>query len=189
MTSSLVFVTATAMTFSTSDSSQLSYFALKKQRKHIGTRSKKHLFDIAKALDCQSHLCVARNFPPTSGQVHGTVRRSNHCVGRAEDRQGLPAAPATHQVLRCRTRQASGLPDQQLRFACADHRLALSLPLAGRTFFKWIKQHLRIKRFYGTTENAVKTQIWIVISVNILVSHREKRLNTEASLYTTLQIL
>ena len=56
-------------------------------------------------------------------------------------------------------------------------------------FFKWIKQHLRIKRFYGTTENAVKTQIWIAISVYVLVAIVKKRLNTEASLYTILQIL
>ena len=56
-------------------------------------------------------------------------------------------------------------------------------------FFKWIKQHLRIKRFYGTTENAVKTQIWIAIAVYVLVAIVKKRLNTEASLYTILQIL
>ena len=56
-------------------------------------------------------------------------------------------------------------------------------------FFKWIKQHLRIKRFYGTTENAVKTQIWISITVYVLVAIVKKRLNTEASLYTILQIL
>lgn len=56
-------------------------------------------------------------------------------------------------------------------------------------FFKWIKQHLRIKRFYGTTENAVKTQIWIAISVYVLVAIVKKRLNTEASLYKILQIL
>ncbi|SOD17344.1 transposase, IS4 family [Nitrosomonas ureae] len=56
-------------------------------------------------------------------------------------------------------------------------------------FFKWIKQHLRIKRFYGTTENAVKTQIWIAISVYVLVAIVKKRLNTETSLYTILQIL
>jgi hypothetical protein len=55
-------------------------------------------------------------------------------------------------------------------------------------FFKWIKQHLRIKRFYGTTENAVKTQIWIAISVYVLVASVKKRLNTETSLYTILQI-
>jgi len=56
-------------------------------------------------------------------------------------------------------------------------------------FFKWIKQHLRIKRFYGTTENAVKTQIWIAITVYVLAAIVKKRLNSEASLYTILQIL
>ncbi len=56
-------------------------------------------------------------------------------------------------------------------------------------FFKWIKQHLRIKAFYGTSENAVKTQIWIAISVYVLVAIIKKRLNLEISLYTILQIL
>lgn len=56
-------------------------------------------------------------------------------------------------------------------------------------FFKWIKQHLRIKSFYGTTENAVKTQIWIAISVYVLVAIIKKRLNLDMSLYTFLQIL
>lgn len=54
-------------------------------------------------------------------------------------------------------------------------------------FFKWIKQHLRIKRFYGTSENAVKTQIWIAVSVYVLVAIVKKRLDLEASLYTLLQ--
>jgi hypothetical protein len=56
-------------------------------------------------------------------------------------------------------------------------------------FFKWIKQHLRIKSFYGTSENAVKTQIWIAISVYVLVAIVRKRLGLEASLYQILQIL
>ena len=56
-------------------------------------------------------------------------------------------------------------------------------------FFKWIKQHLRIKRFFGTSENAVKTQIWIAVSVYVLVAIVKKRLNLDASLYTLLQIL
>ena len=56
-------------------------------------------------------------------------------------------------------------------------------------FFKWIKQHLRIKAFYGTSENAVKTQIWIAVSVYVLVAIIRKRLGLEASLYQTLQIL
>ncbi len=56
-------------------------------------------------------------------------------------------------------------------------------------FFKWIKQHLRIKAFFGTSENAVKTQIWIAISTYLLVAILKRRLELEHSLYTILQIL
>ncbi len=56
-------------------------------------------------------------------------------------------------------------------------------------FFKWIKQHLRIKAFYGTSENAVKTQIWIAISIYVLVAIVKKRLNPQHSLHSVLQIL
>jgi hypothetical protein len=57
-------------------------------------------------------------------------------------------------------------------------------------FFKWIKQHLRIKAFFGTSENAVKTQIWIAISTYLLVAILKKRLHLlNVSLYTILQIL
>jgi hypothetical protein len=56
-------------------------------------------------------------------------------------------------------------------------------------FFKWIKQHLRIKAFYGTSENAVKTQVWIAVCTYVLVAVVRKRLNLDANLYTMLQIL
>ena len=56
-------------------------------------------------------------------------------------------------------------------------------------FFKWIKQHLRIKKFYGNSENAVKSQIWIAVSVYVLVAIVKKRLDLNASLYTLLQVL
>ena len=56
-------------------------------------------------------------------------------------------------------------------------------------FFKWIKQHLRIKRFYGTSENAVRTQIWIAISVYVLVAIIKKQLKLDSSLHTLLQVL
>ncbi|WPL14653.1 Transposase DDE domain protein [Thiorhodovibrio litoralis] len=56
-------------------------------------------------------------------------------------------------------------------------------------FFKWIKQHLRIKAFFGTTENAVKSQIWIAISTYVLVAIVKKRLNINESLYSLLQVL
>jgi len=56
-------------------------------------------------------------------------------------------------------------------------------------FFRWIKQNLRIKNFYGTSENAVKAQIWIAVSIYVLVAIMKKRLKVEASLYTILQVL
>jgi len=55
-------------------------------------------------------------------------------------------------------------------------------------FFKWIKQHLRIKKFYGTSENAVKTQIWIAVSVYVMVAIIRKRLKLDVSLYTLMQV-
>lgn len=56
-------------------------------------------------------------------------------------------------------------------------------------FFKWIKQHLRIKKFLGTSENAVKTQIWCAVSTYVLIAIVKKELQLNASLYTCLQIL
>jgi transposase len=56
-------------------------------------------------------------------------------------------------------------------------------------FFKWIKQHLRIKRFLGTSENAVKTQVWCAIATYVLIAIVKKELHLDASLYTCLQIL
>ena len=71
--------------------------------------------------------------------------------------------------------------------------LTIALLYRGRwmveLFFKWIKQHLRIKRFFGTSPNAVKTQIWIAVSVYVLVAIIKKRLAPERNLYTLLQIL
>jgi len=88
--------------------------------------------------------------------------------------------------------------DQNKRLVFLTNNLALSaltitqlFPCRWQieTFFKWIKQHLRIKAFYGTTENAVKTQIWIAITVYVLVAIIKKQLKIALSLYTILQIL
>ena len=68
---------------------------------------------------------------------------------------------------------------------CELYRLRWQVEL----FFKWIKQHLRIKRFFGTSQNAVKTQIWIAVAVYVLVAIVRKRLNLELSLHQMLQIL
>ena len=99
------------------------------------------------------------------------------------------------------------VPARQIHFFDADHDLHLSLltnhfalPALTITqlykarwnvelFFKWIKQHLRVKKFYGTSANAVKTQLWVALIVYLLVAILKKRLGLQASLYKILQIL
>ncbi len=89
-------------------------------------------------------------------------------------------------------------PDTQKRFVFLTNNFTLSPVTLSKLyrarwrvelFFKWIKQHLRIKAFYGTSENAVKTQLWIAIAIYVLVAIVKKRLHIDRSLYTILQIL
>jgi hypothetical protein len=95
-----------------------------------------------------------------------------------------------------RIRYRDPLTDKNLVFL-TNHGLLPALTICSlyksrwqvELFFKWIKQHLRIKRFYGTSENAVKTQVWIAVSVHVLVAIIKKELGLDASLHTLLQIL
>jgi len=89
-------------------------------------------------------------------------------------------------------------PDTNKRFTFLTNHFALDALVIARLykmrwrvelFFKWIKQHLRIKAFFGTSDNAVRTQVWIAISVYVLVAIVRKRLHLKVSLYTILQIL
>jgi len=89
-------------------------------------------------------------------------------------------------------------PEQRRTFVFLTNQLTLpALTIAElyryrwrvEIFFKWIKQHLRIKKFFGTSENAVKTQIWIAISTYVLVAIMKKRMKSDLTLYTILQIL
>jgi transposase len=102
---------------------------------------------------------------------------------------GLSDPVAAGEVLRCQKRQIAGLsyPHNDLpALAIAElYRCRWQVEL----FFKWIRQHLRIKAFFGTSENAVKTQAWIAIAVYVFVAILKKRLKSEDSLYTILQIL
>ena len=114
-----------------------------------------------------------------------------------------------HTVILTAINSAKAYPDQLRRVSYLDVKTkkrfkfltnnftlpALTIALIYKSrwqvelFFKWIKQHLRIKAFFGTSENAVKTQIWIAISVYVLVAIVRKRLKIESTLYQILQIL
>jgi len=96
----------------------------------------------------------------------------------------------------CRIGYRDPITDKRLSFLTNNFALpALTIAEIYRCrwqvelFFRWIKQHLRIKSFFGTSENAVKSQIWIAISVYVLVAIIKKRLEIKADLYTILQIL
>jgi len=75
--------------------------------------------------------------------------------------------------------------------AIADYDLMREMLMGTNVapFFKWIKQHLRIKHFLGTSENAVKTQVWCAVATYVLIAILKKELQLDASLYTCLQIL
>ena len=79
--------------------------------------------------------------------------------------QSVPGRDAPRQLPRRENEQAVQVPHQQLCPARIDNRAEYKSRWQVELFFKWIKQHLRIKSFYGTSENAVKTQIWISVSV------------------------
>lgn len=130
-------------------------------------------------------------------------RRYSHPVDKAT------GVRSDHTVILTALDSAKGYPEQLRRVSYLDVKTrkrfkfltnnftlpALTIPLIYKSrwqvelFFKWIKQHLRIKAFFGTSENAVKTQIWIAVSVYVLVAILRKRLEMEASLYQILQIL
>jgi len=130
-------------------------------------------------------------------------RRYSHCVDKStavnSDQTIVLTGPKTSELypdpLR-RIRYSSAALDKRLVFLTNDFSVpALTVAAIYRyrwqveLFFKWIKQPLRIKRFYGTSENSVKTQIWIAGAVYVLVAIIKKRLGLEHSLYTILQVL
>ncbi len=84
-----------------------------------------------------------------------------------------------------------GKPHEQFLWGGAGERAARPprQPLTRQLFFKWIKQHLRIKAFFGTSEKAVKSQIWIAVCTYLLVAIVRKRLNVQASMHEILQIV
>ena len=134
--------------------------------------------------------CPARLFARRPIETHGVISDQTIALDGYYHQPALSRTSAAHPLQGPRDRQDAGVPHQSSS-PCRPRPSAPSTRAAGRwsCFFKWIKQHLRIKRFYGISENAVKTQIWIAVSVYVLVAIVKKRLELDASLYTLLQIL
>ena len=136
----------------------------------------------------KSNMNARRVLFHADGSFDRNHLRPIHRSQRPLHRRALSRTPATRPIQGRRDEQDAGVSDQSLRPSGLDHRRPVQNRWQVELFFKWIKQHLRIKKFYGTSENAVKTQIWIAVSVYVLVAIVKKRLALEASLYTLLQI-
>src|SRR3989440_1207122 len=149
-------------------------------------------------------LTLCSSFFVTRTKENGLLqRRYSHPVGKTTRVRSdqtviltsIDSAKVYPDALR-RITYVDAVTDNRLKFLTNNFALpALTIALIYKSrwqvelFFKWIKQHLRIKKFYGTSENAVKTQIWIAVSVYVLVAIVRKRLDLEISLYQILQIL
>jgi len=125
--------------------------------------------------------------------IAGVLVRAECTPGRtraAEDNGRRPIVCTrnrTDPISGCAKNGDAPILDQQLRHSSADGSGSLPTPPAMlNCSYKWIKQRLRIKSFFGTSENAVKSQIWIAISVYILVAIIKKRLDYKSDLYTIL---
>jgi hypothetical protein len=147
--------------------------------------------DSAPGEACRGEHCVTAGFPrrlPPPRAIDGGNPRRLPC-GSGQDilRHPGPAEfhDSDHQDQQQRERK--GELDQALspRMIADAYRKRWQVEL----FFKWIKQHLRIKAFYGTSANAVKTQIWIAVIVYLVVAIVKKRLHLPGSLHTLLQIM
>ena len=137
----------------------------------------------------KENVLLQRRYSRTADRTSGL--RSDHTVILT----GIASAKAYPDPLR-RVTYFDAETNQRLKFLTNNFVLpALTIAQIYKCrwqvelFFKWIQQHLRIKTFYGTSENAVKTQIWIAVSIYVLVAIVRKRLGLEASLYQILQIL
>jgi len=123
------------------------------------------------------------------GQDHWRDLRSVDAAHRVLSSQRLPGQVAPGEVLRCQKRQDTGVLDQQLCPTCSGYLRTVSVPVAGGTVLPMDQTKPADQSFYGTSENGVKAQIWIAISVYVLVAIMKKRLKIEASLYTIPQVL
>ena len=137
----------------------------------------------------QIKLSVSQDLLPSNRQRYRSKVRPNNSAHRAPYIQRLPREAPTHQILRCRNQQDISFLTNSFTLPALTIAQLYRCRWQVELFFKWIKQNLRIKSFYGTTDNAVKTQVWIAVSVYVLVAIIKKRLSLDLSLYTILQIL
>ena len=123
------------------------------------------------------------------GQSHRPDLRSNNCLNWHQKQKRISRQTSTHQIQRSRDVENPCVLTNNFTLPPLVIAKLYKSRWQVELFFKWIKQHLKIKKFFGTSVNAVKSQIWIAVSVYVLVAILKKRLHLQESLYTILQIL
>lgn len=128
---------------------------------------------------------VRRIYSRQAGKTIGLHGAPNRCSHRRAYPPLLPREVAAHRVLRCHARQDLRLLGQPRLIACTDYRRVVPLPVAGGILVQ-MDQHLRIKAIFHTSENAVASQIWLAVSVQILAAIIKQWLNILVSIYKIL---
>lgn len=134
-------------------------------------------------------LQISSSLFASSGSIYRYHLRSDHRLDFALSGKEIPRSPQAYSILRYREKENHCFSDKQFSSRYLDDSQLYKARWQVDLFFKWIKQHLRIKAFYNTSSNAVKTQIWTAICAYLLVAIMKKELQINHSLYTILQIL
>ena len=136
----------------------------------------------------KANLDARRVYSAPTDRIAGVIADQTIALGGVVAAE-LPGSSPTHPCQGHRDSQNPGVLDQSSRLPALTIGALYKSRWQVELFFKWIKQHLRIKQFYGRSENAVKTQIWIAVSVYVLVAIVKKHLGLEASLYRLMQVI
>ena len=151
-----------------------------------------YTFTLAQAtfvVRAKKNLRFKRRYSRAVDRTTGLICDQTIVLVTARSAEGYPEPLRRVRVRDLETGKAITLLTNNFRLSAWEVAELYRCRWHAELFFKWIKQHLRIKAFYGTSDNAVRTQIWIAICSYVLVAILKKRLNSELSLYTMLQIL
>ena len=123
------------------------------------------------------------------GQNNRIALRPNDYFNHLSVRQGLSGKTPPYQIFRCRAQSTADILNQPLYARCHQYRATIQMPLEDRVIFQMDQTTPAYQGIFGTSENAVKSQIWIAISIYVLIAIIKKELKLKQSLYTILQIL
>ena len=165
------------------------YYVMDRGYLDYGRLHRIHLAGAFFVTRAKSNLDASRIYSHTAARQTGILADQSIALNGYDSRKDYPSHLRRIRFCDPETGKSLVFLTNQFTLAAATVCALYKSRWQVELFFKWIKQHLRIKAFYGTSENAVKTQLWIAISVYLLVAIVKKRLDLPGSLYTLLQVI